>query len=127
MVLRSLRLTDLDLVVTWLNIFPLFSFSDKFAVPYLRRACITFLRASLAGRPIEAMALGERHGIEDVYREASRHVLDNMPSWSHDELAVLTSDTLLKVGEPFASSCVPESDPAHVSLSASEPGSWSDC
>jgi hypothetical protein len=43
------------------------------------------------------MVLAERHGIDDVYREASRHVLDNMPSWTHDELAVLSSDTLLKL------------------------------
>jgi BTB/POZ domain len=88
---------NLDLIVTWINIFPLFAFSDKFEVPFLRRACTTFLRASLAGRPIDAMALSERHGIEDVYREASRHVLDNMPSWETEELAILSSETLLKL------------------------------
>ncbi|PWN37339.1 uncharacterized protein FA14DRAFT_116065, partial [Meira miltonrushii] len=88
---------NLDLIVTWINIFPLFAFSDKFEVPFLRRACTTFLRASLAGRPIDAMALSERHGIEDVYREASRHVLDNMPSWAQEELDVLSQETLLKL------------------------------
>lgn len=88
---------NLDLLVTWYNIFSLFAFADKFEVPHLRRACTTFLRASLAGRPIEAMALSERHGIEDVYREASRHVLDNMPSWEPSELAVLSHETLLKL------------------------------
>lgn len=88
---------NLDLVVTWINIFPLFAFSDKFEVPFLRRACITFLRASLAGRPIDAMALSEKHGIEDVFREASRHVLDNMPSWEPEELAILSDETLLKL------------------------------
>lgn len=66
-------------------------------MPPLRRACVTFLRAALAGRPIEAMALGERHGLEDVYREASRHVLENMPSWEPEELEILSSETLLKL------------------------------
>lgn len=88
---------NLDLTVTWINIFPLFAFSDKFEVPFLRRACTTFLRASLAGRPIDAMALSERHGIEDVYREASRHVLDNMHSWEQEELSILSSETQLKL------------------------------
>lgn len=92
-----LLLADLDLLVTWYNIFPLFSFSDKFEVPHLRKACVTFLRAALAGRPIEAMALAERHGLEDVYREASRHVLENMPSWEPEELEILSSDTLLRL------------------------------
>jgi len=43
------------------------------------------------------MALGERHGLEDVYREASRHVLENMPSWEPEELEILSSDTLLRL------------------------------
>ncbi|UZJ54397.1 hypothetical protein CBS101457_003717 [Exobasidium rhododendri] len=93
----SLIYPNLDLTVTWNNIFPLFAFSDKYEVPHLRQACILFLRAALAGRPIEAMALAERHGIEDVYREASRHVLENMPSWEPDELDILNSETLLKL------------------------------
>lgn len=88
---------DLELLVTWANIFALFDFADKFAVPHLHRACTTFLRAAHAGRPIDAMALSERHSVEDVYREASRHVLDNMAAWKPEELAILSSDTLLKV------------------------------
>jgi hypothetical protein len=43
------------------------------------------------------MALAERHGLEDVYREASRHVLENMPSWEPEELDILSSETLLKL------------------------------
>lgn len=43
------------------------------------------------------MALSERHGLEDVYREASRHVLENMPSWEPEELEILSSETLLKL------------------------------
>ncbi|TKY89498.1 hypothetical protein EX895_002029 [Sporisorium graminicola] len=87
----------LDLSVTWYNCGPLLRFSDKFQVPYLRRACITFLRAALAGRPIEAMRLAELHTIDDLYREASRHVLDNFAAWQADELEVLSNETLLKL------------------------------
>jgi hypothetical protein len=74
------------------------TFEAKFGVPFLRRSCTAWLRAALAGRPIEAMALGEKHGLEHEYKEASRHVLDNMSSWKSDELAVLSGETLLKVG-----------------------------
>ncbi|CEH14105.1 DCD (DEVELOPMENT AND CELL DEATH) DOMAIN PROTEIN [Ceraceosorus bombacis] len=87
----------LQLLVTWYNIGALMRFDDKYQIPFLRRSCISFLRAALAGRPIEAMALGERHGLEAEYKEASRHVLDNMPSWSLEELNVLSKETLLKL------------------------------
>lgn len=87
----------LQLLVTWYNIGALMRFDDKYQIPFLRRSCISFLRAALAGRPIEAMALGERHGLEAEYKEASRHVLDNMPSWSPKELDVLSKETLLKL------------------------------
>lgn len=43
------------------------------------------------------MALSERHGLDDIYREASRHVLDNIAAWDPEELAILSSETLLKV------------------------------
>lgn len=87
----------LDLSVTWWNCGPLLRFSDKFQVPFLRRSCITFLRAALAGRPIEAMRLAELHSLDDLYREASRHVLDNFSAWEPDELEVLSKETLLKL------------------------------
>lgn len=87
----------LDLSVTWYNCGPLLRFSDKFQVPFLRRSCIAFLRAALAGRPIEAMRLAELHGMDDLYREASRHVLDNFAAWQAEELEVLSAETLLKL------------------------------
>lgn len=87
----------LDLSVTWFNCGPLLRFSDKFQVPFLRRSCVTFLRAALAGRPIEAMRLAELHGMDDLYKEASRHVLDNFSAWTPDELEVLSKETLLKL------------------------------
>lgn len=87
----------LDLSVTWFNCGPLLRFADKFQVPFLRRSCVTFLRAALAGRPIEAMRLGELHGMDEVYKEASRHVLDNFAAWEPDELQCLSQGTLLKL------------------------------
>ncbi|SNX86149.1 uncharacterized protein MEPE_04858 [Melanopsichium pennsylvanicum] len=87
----------LDLSVTWYNCGPLLRFSDKFQVPFLRRSCLNFLRAALAGRPIEAMRLAELHGIDDLYKEASRHVLDNYTAWGAEELEVLSKETLLKL------------------------------
>lgn len=87
----------LDLSVTWFNCGPLLRFSDKFQVPFLRRSCINFLRAALAGRPIEAMRLAELHTLDDLYKEASRHVLDNFAAWEADELEVLSKETLLKL------------------------------
>lgn len=87
----------LDLSVTWYNCGPLLRFADKFQVPYLRRNCVLFLRAALAGRPIQAMQLAELNSIDDVYREASRHVLDNYAAWEPEELDCLSSATLLKL------------------------------
>ena len=87
----------LDLSVTWFNCGLLLRFSDKFQVPFLRRSCVSFLRAALAGRPIEAMRLAELHGMDDLYKEASRHVLDNFSAWEPDELEVLSRETLLKL------------------------------
>lgn len=87
----------LDLSVTWFNCGPLLRFSDKFQVPFLRRSCLTFLRAALAGKPIEAMRLAELHGFDDLYKEASRHVLDNFSSWDPQDLDRLSPATLLKL------------------------------
>ncbi|ETS64468.1 hypothetical protein PaG_00925 [Moesziomyces aphidis] len=87
----------LDLAVTWWNCGPLLRFADKFQVPYLRRSCVNFLRAALAGRPIEAMRLAELHGMDDLYKEASRHVLDNFAAWEVEELECLSKETLLKL------------------------------
>ena len=87
----------LDLAVTWFNCGPLLRFADKFQVPYMRRCCVTFLRAALAGRPIEAMRLAELHRLDDLYKEASRHVLDNFAAWEPEELECLSKETLLKL------------------------------
>ena len=66
-------------------------------MPLLRRVCITFLLSSAAGKPISAMHLAERYHIPDLYKEASRFLLDNFAHWEQAELAVLSETTLLKL------------------------------
>lgn len=72
-------------------------FGDKFEVPFLRKNCLNFLKQSLAGRPIHAMCLAEEFGLDFIYREASRHVLDNYSNWSNEELDELSRESLIKV------------------------------
>ncbi|PWN52627.1 hypothetical protein IE53DRAFT_265497 [Violaceomyces palustris] len=87
----------LDLAITWWNCGPLLRFAEKFEVPQITRGCVSFLRAALAGRPIEAMRLAELHQMDDIYKEASRHVLDNYAAWEPRELECLSKETLLKL------------------------------
>lgn len=96
----TFALSDLDLLVTWYNVEGLLRLADKFGAPLLKRASLSFLRAALAGKPIEALRLAEAHGLDESFKEASRHVLDNFAAWEMDELALLSGETLLKVREP---------------------------
>ena len=104
---------NLELSVTWANVSDLLLMSRKFDMPLLRKHCMVFLNNSAAGKPIQAMKLAEEHIIPDVYKEASRFLLDkwvlifhdviihdNRHSYSHwdqNELAILTEGTLLKL------------------------------
>jgi len=89
--------SDLDGVVTWKSVSGLMRFNDKFEVPFLRQSCLHFLRQSLAGRPIHAMSISEEFGLDLIYREASRHVLDNYSNWTSEELDELSAESLIKV------------------------------
>lgn len=71
---------------TWLSVGRLLAFSDKVGNAILFQEACNFLRQSLAGRPIEALCLAERHHLPNVYREASRHVLDHWSNWDRDEV-----------------------------------------
>ena len=66
----------LECSVSWANVSDLLLLSRKFDMPLLRRHCIVFLLNSAAGKPIQAMKLAEEHIITDVYKEASRFLLD---------------------------------------------------
>ncbi|KAK0569272.1 hypothetical protein OC861_001087 [Tilletia horrida] len=89
----------LRLSVTWRNIGSLMLFSDKYGVQpaLLYDPCRMFLEASLTGNPIEAMRLAEQFGLQGVFKEASKHVLDLYAVWSSAELSVLSKETLLKL------------------------------
>lgn len=87
----------LDLTMTWRNCAPLLAFADKFDICGLRRVCVEFLKASLAGRPILALKIADDAKLRDIYKESSRHVMDAWPAWEPEELAVLSQETLLKV------------------------------
>lgn len=51
--------------------------SQKLLVPSLQSACLNFLLTHAAGKPIKAMRIAELFEEEELYREASRFVLDN--------------------------------------------------
>lgn len=89
----------LRLAVSWRNIGHLMSFSDKYGVnqTLLFEPCRLFLEASLTGNPIEAMRLAEQFGLQGVFKEASKHVLDLYSVWSTHELSVLSKETLIKL------------------------------
>lgn len=87
----------LDLTVTWRNCARLLAFADKYDICGLRRVCVDFLRASLAGRPILALKIADDASLKDIYKESSRHVMDAWPNWEPSELAILSQETLLKV------------------------------
>ncbi|KAF4567661.1 hypothetical protein EYR40_006663 [Pleurotus pulmonarius] len=83
--------------ITWNNVEGLMNISHKLSVPSLQQECLTFLLKSAAGRPIKALRIAELFEEEELYREASRFVLDNPGGWSEHELNTLSQETLLKL------------------------------
>lgn len=71
--------------------------SHKLSVPALQRQCLTFLLTHAAGKPIKAMRIAELFEEEDLYREASRFVLENLNGWTEQEMSSLSQETLLKL------------------------------
>ncbi|KAG5221341.1 BTB domain-containing protein [Salix suchowensis] len=63
--------------ITWNNVEGLMNISHKLSAPSLQQECLTFLLKSAAGRPIKALRIAELFEEEELYREASRFVLDN--------------------------------------------------
>ncbi|KAF7321279.1 hypothetical protein MKEN_00647800 [Mycena kentingensis (nom. inval.)] len=87
----------LECTITWNNAESLMNISHKLCVPSLQQECLKFLLTHAAGRPIKAMRIAEIFGEEELYREASRFVLDNPGGWTEQELNTLSRDTLLKL------------------------------
>ncbi|KAI0675176.1 hypothetical protein C8Q78DRAFT_525638 [Trametes maxima] len=83
--------------ITWNNVEGLMNISHKLHVPALQTECLTFLLTHAAGRPLKAMRIAELFDEDELYREASRFVLDNPGGWSDDELGTLSQATLLKL------------------------------
>jgi hypothetical protein len=54
--------------------------STKLLVPALQGICYHFLLSHASGKPIVALALAEEYGHADLFREASRFVLDQRES-----------------------------------------------
>lgn len=71
--------------------------SHKLCVTSLQQECLQFLITHAAGRPIKAMRIAELFEEEELYREASRFVLDNPGGWSEHDLSTLSKETLLKL------------------------------
>ena len=87
----------MECTITWNNVGSLMNISHKLCVPSLQKECLDFLLTHAAGRPIKALHIAELFGEEDLYREASRFVLDNPGGWSDHELNTLSQETLLKL------------------------------
>ncbi|KAF8322296.1 hypothetical protein DL93DRAFT_2205895 [Clavulina sp. PMI_390] len=86
----------LECVITWNNVEGLTNISHKLVVPDLQEACMKFLFSHAAGRPIKALRIAEIFDEEELYREASRFVLDN-PGAPEQEMRTLSQETLLKL------------------------------
>ncbi|WVQ72642.1 hypothetical protein IAR50_002201 [Cryptococcus sp. DSM 104548] len=86
----------LECKVTWTNVAPLLSLSTKLIVPTLQKQCYNFLLTHASGRPVIALALAEQYGNSELFREASRFVLDQ-PAWDESEMQSLSVDTQLKL------------------------------
>ncbi|KAL9711814.1 hypothetical protein Ac2012v2_004886 [Leucoagaricus gongylophorus] len=86
----------LECTITWNNAESLMNISHKLCVTSLQQECLQFLITHAAGRPIKAMRIAELFEEEELYREASRFVLDNPGGWSEYDLSTLSKETLLK-------------------------------
>ena len=93
----TFHLRSMECTITWNNVEGLMNIGNKLCVPSLQRICLNFLLTHAAGRPIKAMRIAELFEEEELYREASRFVLDNPGGWPEQELNTLSSDTLLKL------------------------------
>ncbi|GAA6055143.1 hypothetical protein JCM3770_007463 [Rhodotorula araucariae] len=87
----------LECAIDWTNVEDLSRMALKFDVPSLSNACLAFLLPSAAGRPVLCMKIAEENGIPELYKEASRYVLDAFNNTGSDELAILSPTTLLRL------------------------------
>jgi hypothetical protein len=119
----------MECTITWNNVEGLMNIGNKLCVPSLQRICLNFLLTHAAGRPIKAMRIAELFEEEELYREASRFVLDNPGGWPEQELNTLSSDTLLKLEKRYVLPCLLNGRASHslLALSADGRGSSNAC
>lgn len=91
------RVRSTECTITWNNVEGLMNISHKLSVPALQQRCMTFLLTHAAGKPIKAMRIAELFEEEELYREASRFVLENLNGWTEQEMSSLSQETLLKL------------------------------
>jgi len=97
----------------------LLALSSKLIVPALQSLCERFLMTHASGRPIVALALAEQHGNAELYREASRFVLDQA-TWDAGDLEYLSEQTQLKLSQRWVQlifavdSCAQTNTQAHM-------------
>ncbi|KAL7412481.1 hypothetical protein BDY24DRAFT_393052 [Mrakia frigida] len=87
----------LSLSINWDNVERLILFAHKYSIDSLLPLCISFLFSYAAGNPIKAMSIAELLSLPDVYKEASKFVLDNLPGWNQAELGTLSHETRWKL------------------------------
>jgi len=87
----------LNCLITWNNVEGLMNISHKLVVPTLQSLCLTFLLSHAGAKPIKAMRIAELFDEDELYREASRFVLDNPGGWLESEMRTLSLETLLKL------------------------------
>ncbi|GFZ48725.1 hypothetical protein JCM24511_06474 [Saitozyma sp. JCM 24511] len=88
----------LECKVTWGNVENLLALAAKLLVPPLQKLCEHFLMTHASGKPVMALALAEQHVNPELFREASRFVLDQ-PTWNPDEFETLSDQTQLKLSQ----------------------------
>ncbi|WVR07670.1 hypothetical protein IAU60_004712 [Kwoniella sp. DSM 27419] len=88
----------LECKVTWTNVVNLLALAHKLIVPALQKLCDHFLFTHASGRPVMAMSLAEGYGNGELYKEASRFVLDQA-TWEESEREALTFETRLKLSQ----------------------------
>lgn len=109
----------------------LLALSSKLIVPSLQKLCSHFLLTHASGRPVMALMLAEQHANGELYREASRFVLDQrecslraghrgscidgvlaVATWDQEEMNCLSEQTQLKLSKRYVSHFNP-SAPLH--------------
>lgn len=87
--------------IDWDDVADMLRLAKLYQIEKLRLACEAFLRRSYREEPLRALALAERYGIQDVYKESSKLVLNDFEHLFYDVAAdgskELSRDTQVKL------------------------------